>query len=165
MLGQQTKKLIIVVDKKTNVYGELLSALISMKDDKVDGDTVEIVGVKDGSIDAAIWDEKTYADNLSQLGSSQKIVFIGKIDASKPVMQNINGANDFSKFGIYYGSLGNKAIIHVDDKPLLDKPTYGEFIESYSSFIDTIGKEYVNNQEITATRFVQDVVVERKSKR
>ena len=34
MLGSNTKKLIIVVDKKTNVYGELLSALISMKDDK-----------------------------------------------------------------------------------------------------------------------------------
>ncbi len=164
MLGQQTKKLIIVVDKKTNVYGELLSALISMKDDKTDGEEIEVVGVRDGSIDAAIWDEKTYADNLSQLGSSQKIVFIGKNDVSKPVMQNINCTNDFSKYGVFYGSLGNKAIVHIDEKPLMKKNAYDEFINSYSAFIDSVGKEYANNQEIAATKLVQDVVYERKEK-
>lgn len=163
MLGSNTKKLIIVVDKKTNVYGELLSALISMKDDKAEGDNVEIVGVEDGSVDAAIWDVKVYSDNQSQLGSAQKIIYIGKNDASKPVMQNIDMTNDYSKYGVFFGSLGNKAVIFADDKPLTNKELYDEFIDSYSTYINEIGQEY-SNKEISATRIVQDVVDERKSK-
>ena len=111
MIGGAKKKLIIVVDEKSKVYGELLSALITMKDDSDDS----VIGVKDGSVETVIWNEKIYADNQGQLGSNNKIVFVGRSDEEKVVGANINFLNDFSAYGICYGYVSNKAVVHVDN--------------------------------------------------
>ena len=56
MIGKASKKLIIVCDEKTETYANYLRQLISTNDDK-DG---EVVGVADGTVDAAVWLEKDH---------------------------------------------------------------------------------------------------------
>ena len=143
MLGGTKKKLIIVVDDKSNVYGELLSALVTMKDDSIAG----VIGVKDGSVETVIWTEKIYADNQAQLGSSNKIVFLGKSDIAKSVGANINCQNEFSPYGICYGYVSNKAVVYVDNTSLSGhKELYDEFYEKYCAFMKSIGTEFAIGQ-------------------
>ncbi len=143
MIGQAKKKLIIVVDEKSTVYGELLSALITMKDD---GENAT-VGVKDGTVETVIWTEKIYADNQAQLSSGNKVVFIGKNDTSNTVIPNIICKNDFAEYGISYGYASNKAVVYVVDTKLsADKEKYEEFYSNYSEYLTSIGTEFASNQ-------------------
>lgn len=143
MLGGAKKKLIIVVDDKSIVYGELLSALVTMKDDSADS----VIGVKDGSVETVIWNEKIYTDNQAQLGSNNKIVFLGRFDIAKSVGANINCQNEFSPYGICYGYVSNKAVVYVDNTSLSgNKELYDEFYEKYSAFMKFIGTDFAIGQ-------------------
>ena len=170
MLGtkKNMKKLIIVVDDKTSAYGELLSALVTMKDDKVNPENAdnseEIVGVRDGTVEAVVWTEKVYFDNQATLGSNNKVIFIGPSEAAKPVMANIVFDNDFSPYGVYFGSLGNKAVIYADNKALSNKKTYDKFIDAYSEFIIGVGSDYTDMQEIRPVKLVEDVAIDRRKR-
>ena len=99
MIGMQAKKLIIVTGEKETVYAELLSSLISLKDDDVDNN--RIVGIKDGSVEAVVWSESVYNDNKVQLGSNTKIIFIGKNKASESIIPSISFDKSLKKSGIY----------------------------------------------------------------
>ena len=79
------------------IYAELLSSLISMKDDNIDTKTV--FGILDGSVEAVVWNEKIYNDNKIQLGSNTKIIFIGRTKSSENIIPSINFMK-FSKYGI-----------------------------------------------------------------
>lgn len=168
MLGKTTKRLIIVVDDKTSAYGELLSALVTMKDDKVntegDDNSEGIVGVKDGTVEAVVWNEKIYFDNQATLGSNNKVIFIGPSEAAKPVMANIVFENEFSPYGVYFGSLGNKAVIYADNKVLSSKKAYEKFVDAYSEFIIGVGSDYTDMQEIRPVKVVEDVAINRRKK-
>ena len=143
MLGGTKKKLIIVVDDKSNVYGELLSALVTMKDDSEDS----VIGVKDGSVETVIWNEKIYTDNQAQLGSNNKIVFLGRSDIAKSVGANINCQNEFSSYGVCYGYVSNKAVVYVDNTSLSgNKELYDEFYDKYCAFMKSIGTEFAIGQ-------------------
>ena len=143
MLGSTKKKLIIVVDDKSNVYGELLSALVTMKDDSADS----VIGVKDDSVETVIWNEKIYTDNQAQLGSNNKIVFLSRSDIAKSVGANINCQNEFSPYGIYYGYVSNKAVVYVGNTSLSsNKELYDEFYEKYCAFMKSIGTEFAIGQ-------------------
>lgn len=93
----ERKKLIIVSGEKEMIYAELLSSLISMKDDNIDTKTV--FGNPDGSVEAVVWNEKIYNDNKIQLGSNTKIIFIGRTKSSENIIPSINFMK-FSKYGI-----------------------------------------------------------------
>ena len=67
------KKLIIVCEEKLRHYGDFLSQLISRKDDNES----EVIGIKDGSAAAQVWNEKEYSANSAQISSEQYILFIG----------------------------------------------------------------------------------------
>ena len=158
MIGNM-KKVIIVTNKKDEVYGELLSALIAMKDDKKDSD---------GNIqqyEAVIWTEEQYKNNRDQLGSSNKIIFIGNTKTTNPIGKNISYAADFYDYGIYYGYLANKALITVDAKVLANsKKLYDNFIENYSKFVTNAGKSYDETQK-TERYFVYEDFVEEENKK
>lgn len=47
------KKLIIVCEERLRKYGDFLSQLVSLEDDKDD----EVIGVKDGTVVAQVWSE------------------------------------------------------------------------------------------------------------
>ena len=53
MLGGMVKKLIIVTGEKESVYAELLSSLISLKDD--DTENNQVIGIKDESVEAVVF--------------------------------------------------------------------------------------------------------------
>ena len=133
-----SKKLMIVGDDKTNAYCEFLSMLISAKDDKKNQEDgkVQEIGIKDGSLSASVWSDKTYRDNLAQTASAASnnlFVFIGENDASKNILQNIT-PHYHNEYGIHIGWLGSKAAITVDYNVLKDelKGKYLRFYEEYT---------------------------------
>ena len=130
MIGGMVKKLIIVTGDKESVYAELLSSLITLKDDDVENNTV--VGIKDGSVEAVVWNEDIYNDNKAQLGSNTKLIFIGKNKSSEAVIPSIRFDKDMTKYGVYVGSIGNKAVLYIESNTLFsNKDLYDDFYEKY----------------------------------
>lgn len=145
MFGMESKKVIIVVDSKTDAYGELLSAMLSSNDE----DNVESV----------IWTEKAYRDNKPQLSSNNKVIYIGQNKTSDPIIANIVFRNEFSKYGIYYGGLGNKAVIYCDENVVLsEEELYKSFIEDFSKYMSLTDPNEVGYVEVKQleTKFEED---------
>lgn len=117
-----TKKLIIVCDEKTEQYANYLRQLISTNDDK-DG---EVVGIADGTVEAAVWLEKEYLANKAQISSNEHILFIGDNKTSKSESSSM--VVKFEKYGMQYGWLGKRAMMKVDNE-MLEPESYDEFIE------------------------------------
>ena len=131
MLGSPVRKLIIVSGDKENVYAELLSSLISLKND--DRENNKIIGIKDGSIEAVVWDEKIYNDNKAQLGSNTKLVFVGKNKSSEKFIPSIRFDKGMKMYGINVGCLVNKAVVFTQPNILLNSQTlYDDFFEKYT---------------------------------
>jgi len=121
-MGKATKKLIIVCDEKTEKYANYLRQLISTNDDK-DG---EVVGIADGTVDAAVWLDKEYLANKAQISSNEHILFIGDNKVSKAESSSM--VVKYEKFGMQYGWLGKRAMMKVDNE-MLSPESYDEFIE------------------------------------
>ena len=131
MLSSPVKKMIIVTGEKESVYAELLSSLISLKDDDIENNI--IVGIKDGSVEAVVWDEKVYNDNKAQLGSNTKLVFIGKNKSSEKLIPSIRFDKAMEKYGVKVGCLVNKAVVFVQPNTLINNQIlYDEFFEQYT---------------------------------
>ena len=129
--------LMLVGDEKSKVYCELMSMLISAKDDKKekvsDEETkvIKQVGIRDGSIACQIMTEKNYTDTPTS--SEQKFLFIGNTDASKKISSNIIKCDDNS-FGVKMGWMGNKAIISVD-YDVMKNDLQRKYLEFYNAYI------------------------------
>ena len=115
------KKLIIVCEERLKQYGDFLSQLISLSDDKENN----IIGVKDGSVAAQVWTEKEYNANSPQISSEQYILFIGNTKMIKDKRTHM--IKKFDKYGMKFGWLGKQAVLVVDNVVDIDK--YDEFIE------------------------------------
>lgn len=108
----------------------MLSPLITLKDDDVENNTV--VGIKDGSVEAVVWNADIYNDNKAQLGSNTKLIFIGKNKSSEAVIPSIRFDKDMAKYGVNVGSLGNKAVLYIESNTLFsNKDLYDGFYEKY----------------------------------
>lgn len=143
MLGEKTTKLIIVCDEKTSEYANYLRQLVSMKDDTSD----EIVGVKDGTVEVAVWLEKDYVANMATISSKEHILFVGENKVSKKETPSMSVK--FDKFGMKYGWLGKRAMMMVSDS-IKDKETYDQFIEfcqAYEQKIEAMSLERVCKYE------------------
>ena len=141
-----------------------------MKDDRRDeaGNLLPdgVVGVKDGSVVAAIWDEKHYLDNKATIGSDNKVLFIGDVNyAKKYVKPNIIFNNSLSKYGVLYGFAGNKGMILVDSKKITkERELYESFISSYSEFISSLGTKYSKDQLVEREYHIEDYKDSRKDR-
>lgn len=124
MFQEQKRKLVIVCDKKTKIYATQLTQLISDNDDAED----KIVGCKDGTVIATIWDEKQYRDNEPTLSTEQDILFIGKSKAAKVAISALEDKEIFNEHGIHFYKRGNMSAIVVEDR-MLKKEEYNAFIE------------------------------------
>lgn len=116
------KSLIIVCGDPDRKYATYIQQLISAFDDKDD----VIVGTQDGSVDAVVWDEKHYLDNMKKLNSSNHILFIGDTAAAKEARCNMDVK--FDELGMSYGWLGAQAFMRVSNNAL-NKDNYGSFKE------------------------------------
>lgn len=101
--------LIVVCDEKEIVFANYIIQLIGQKDDAGES----IVGVADESVSAAIFTSKEYKDNLSQIPSSQHILFIGQTKEANEQRKTI--PDKFNKLGMHYGWLGKRAVLYVDN--------------------------------------------------
>ena len=122
MFSNKTKKLIIVCDEKTKDYANYLRQLISTNDDTED----EIVGVADGSVDAAVWLEKDYIANSATISSNEHILFIGNSKTAKSESKFMNIL--FDKYSMKYGWLGKRAFLTVE-KAISNEKDYSKFID------------------------------------
>lgn len=121
MLGKNVTKLIIVCDEKTKEYANFLRQLISVNDDKDD----DVVGIVDGSVDAAVWLEKEYLANSATVSSNEHVLFVGNFKTSKSEMSSMKVK--CNSYGMKYGWLGKRAMMQVEDT-LLSEFNYNAFI-------------------------------------
>ena len=143
------RKLIIVCEEKLRKYGDFLSQLISVDDDKND----EIVGTKDGAVAAQVWTEKEYLSNSAQISSEQYILFIG---SSK--MMKDKGAHMIRRYqdhGIEYRWLGKQAVLFI--KRGLTVNQYEDFIcfarsiqPDIHKLVEKQNKRLINTQKAPA---------------
>lgn len=147
MLGTPIKKLIIVTGEKETAYAELLSSLISLKDDNLDNE--QTIGITDGTVEAVVWTEKVYNDNKIQLSSNAKVIFVGKTKATEPFIVSIRFNKSMEKYGVKIGWLGNKAIIYTEPSKLLaDKKLYDEFYDSYIELSKKFDDSVIDTESI-----------------
>lgn len=135
--GQKKTSLIIVCTEKTKKYANYLIQLIGMKDDTDD----KIVGLKDGSVEAAVWNEKEYKANLPKIKSSENILFIGSNKMMKDEAANMDEI--FNSYGMRFKSLGHRAVMYVEDK-LLKKRDYEAFIDLCNKYQKSFEKVHLN---------------------
>lgn len=142
MIGRAMKKLIIVCDEKTEQYANYLRQLISTNDDK-DG---EVVGVADGTVEAAVWLERDYMANKATVSSNEHILFVGDNNTSKSESSSM--IVKYDKFGMKYGWLGKRAMMKVDND-MLSSDAYDEFINYCLGYQLAFEKIAINNSEST----------------
>ena len=127
------KTLVIVSSEADRKYATYIQQLISAFDD---GD--EQVGTKDGTVDAVVWDEKHYKDNLNKINSTNYLLFIGDTDAAKSARSNLD--TRFTAAGMSFGWLDNQAFMRVEDNSL-NKDNLDEFKELCSKYGKTFEEE------------------------
>lgn len=127
------KKLVIVCEEKYRMFGDYLSQLISMDDDKAEC----TVGTKDGEVAAQVWLEKEYLSNAAHVSSDQYILFIGHNKLIKEKSSHMKVV--FSQFGMTYGWLGKQAVLCVEK--VVSADLYSDFISfarGYQADVDML---------------------------
>jgi len=125
---KQNTPLIIVCDDKDIAYANYLIQLIGQNDDEGG----KVVGITDDSVSAAIYTTKFYKDNLPNIPSTQRIIFVGQSPVAKEQRETIQ--DKYEKLGMHYGWLGKRAVLYVDDtsadwmKLKDDRKHYDEFL-------------------------------------
>lgn len=137
MVAEKKTKLLIVCTSETWKYGTYLMQLISSKDDK----NGQPIGPKDGSVEAVLWSEKGYTNNLPTLSSDAYVLFIGDSKLIKNESANMNIS--YNEFGMSFSSLGRRANI-VIDKKILKKKEYEKFLSLCSKYEKNFEKVKLN---------------------
>ena len=125
------QELIIVCDEKTLKTANYLVQLISLKDDHEEN----VVGIKDGSVNAVIWLEKNYHDNQATLSSNTHVLFIGDSKIAKSQRTSI--VEKHNAHGMIYGWLGKRAVMYID-KPAIKQEEYAAFQEYAKQYKDKV---------------------------
>lgn len=120
--NQKVKRnLMIVYDEKLKVYADFLIALIGQNDDNEE----TVIGTKDGTVVAALFESKVYNDNLPTITSNTHVLFIkGRKETEKDIKNLIS---KFNKYGMYYGWRGKRAVMYVNHK-MLEWSEYKQFV-------------------------------------
>lgn len=147
MFDEITKKtLVIVYDDDSFKYADYFKSLIGCFDD--DNEKGLILGPKDGTIQAAMWSEKQYLDNLSQMTSDTHVLFIGNFKTAKKIRDQYNKvfSNDF---GMNFSSLGKNAVMWCDSR-FPKKDEYNKFIDFVKKDMNTIQKSFEEKVQETS---------------
>lgn len=127
------KSLIIVCAENTQKYGNYLMQLIGLKDDE----NGRIVGIEDGSVEAALWTEEEFEANRPTITSAQKIIFIGDSKGMKAERANMDCI--FNEYGLHIDRLGNHGALYINEK-FMNKEEY----EGFLNFAKGYQKDYEN---------------------
>ena len=129
MFGIPSQEPVVIVEAKgCGKYSKQLYNLIGTNDDE--GEMV--VGPKDGSVQASIFDERKFNDN--QLSSEQKIVFVGGPKFARDYLDALDSlaTDKFDEYGIHMRIGGKHASVTVDGGATA-KEDYWAFIEYAAS--------------------------------
>lgn len=135
-------ELIIVCDKKRMQYAKYLMQLLGKKDDTEDS----VVGTVDGSVSAAIYTEKQYADSLAKISSNTHVLFIGKSPTTKQESEYID--YKINKFGMKFGWQGKHAVMFVEKT--LKKSELDDFIKFADNYQLEFKKKSTEGWKIAA---------------
>lgn len=117
------KSCFIVYGKNEEVYANLLVGLID----------------EFGDYECSISREDKFKQNLDQLSSSNKVIFIGNTKITQKFIPNLR--IKYSKFGMNYGWLGHKCVIYINYIPIKKA--------ELSGFIDYCKKVSEDNKNIS----------------
>lgn len=129
MFGISSQEPVVIVEAKgCGKYSKQLYNLIGTNDDE--GET--IVGPKDGSVQASIFDERKFNDN--QLSSEQKIIFVGGPKYARDYLDALDSlaTDKFDEHGIHMRIGGKHASVTVDGGATA-KEDYWAFLEYATS--------------------------------
>lgn len=119
IVNENKTNLIIVCKNRT--LSDELSKLVKLEDDLEDS----VVGVKDGTVHAIIWNEAAWEAFHDKLTDSQAVIIIGKLKSAKPLpLKQIR----FDEYGVKYGWNNNIATITADPKEISKAAKYKEFL-------------------------------------
>ena len=130
-----SQKLIIVCNDAEKKYAIYLQQLVSAEDDE-EG---KQVGTRDGAVTAAIYSEKQYEANLSQLSSSNYILFVGNTDVAKAARANMK--ERYCECGMHYGWLGRQAFMYADSNEFERSDT-----ERFKAVCEQYGKSFADER-------------------
>ena len=116
-----TKKTLIVVYKDELLMNQL-KKMVETHDDKEE----HVVGTKDDSVSVVSWTEKVWLANKKAGNIQGKILFLGDIKGTDKLIPVIDVK--FDKYGVKYGWAGNQAALFVEQKSLIDRKVYDEFL-------------------------------------
>lgn len=116
-----TKKTLIVVYKDELLMNQL-KKMVETHDDKEE----HVVGTKDDSVSVVSWTEKVWLANKKAGNIQGKILFLGDINGTDKLIPVIDVK--FDKYGVKYGWAGNQAALFVEQKSLIDRKVYDEFL-------------------------------------
>lgn len=132
------KTLIIVCDEKENSCANYLIQLIGDKNDN----NIDL------NVKAVLYNTKTYRDNLGQIPSSQRVLFIGVNKFTKEQVGTI--PDKYNELDMHFGWLGKRAVLYVDDitdnisNIINIKKNYEKFLE-YSLKYDMKYENIINS--------------------
>lgn len=129
MFGIPSQEPVVIVEaKRCGKYSKQLYNLIGTNDDE--GETV--VGPRDGSVQASIFDERKFNDN--QLSSEQKIIFVGGPKYARDYLDALDSlaTDKFDRHGIHIRIGGKHASVAVDGGAAA-KENYWAFLEYAAS--------------------------------
>ena len=126
LVSEDLDTLIIIC--KDKMLSTQMFDLINSQDDL---DEDNIVGTKDGSVHAIIWNESAWLAFKDKLTQEDRVLIIGEVKNALPLTP---GQVRFEKYGIKYGWNRQIATIEADPKALRKKKDYEEFL----SAMDTI---------------------------
>ena len=125
MFGVPTQEVVVIVEARgCGKYSKQLYNLIGTNDDE--GEV--IVGPRDGSVQASIFDERKFVDN--QLSSEQKVIFIGNPKFARDYLDALDSlaTDQFDEHGIHIRIGGKHASVSVDSGGVT-KETYWSFLD------------------------------------
>lgn len=132
------KTLIIVCEEKENSCANYLIQLIGDKNDN----NIDL------NVKAVLYNTKTYRDNLGQIPSSQRVLFIGVNKFTKEQVGTI--PDKYNELDMHFGWLGKRAVLYVDDitdnisNIINIKKNYEKFLE-YSLKYDMKYENIINS--------------------
>lgn len=117
----------LIIVCKNKLLSSEMNKLITAEDDL--GDEM-IVGTKDGTVHAIIWNESAWEAFRDKLTSNDKVLIIGKIKNSMPLtLEQVR----FEGFGVKYGWNNNIATIEAEPKFLSKATIYNDLLSTLNS--------------------------------
>ena len=152
MIGNNKNRLIVVCDDRTEKYANYLRQLISTNDDK-EG---EVVGIADGSVEVAVWTDKEYINNKSQISSCEHILFMGNSKVCKKESSSM--IIKYDNYGMKYGWLGKRAMLTVDREAMSD-----QLYDSFATYCYAYQERYENI--LIIKKDVREMISENEAKK